>query len=62
MPQQLDLFKVGNNGEPMWLGPVKSFEEARYKAKVQHASDPNCDFCVLDQSKGKRVDISRKEL
>ena len=58
----LDLFKIRNDGEPVWLGPVESIEEGRMKAKLQYASDPNCDFCVLDQNTGKIVDFPRKEL
>ena len=60
MIERYNLFRIGNDNIPIWLGSANSLDEARNQARF--GTDSNWEVCVLDQSTGEVEVISNSPL
>jgi hypothetical protein len=54
MVKPFDIFKIVQNGEPVWLEAAQSLETATARVNALRESAPG-DYIILSQSTGKRI-------
>jgi hypothetical protein len=54
MPQPFDIFKIPQDGEPVWIEAAETLEAATARVNALRESVP-CDYMILSQRTGKRI-------
>jgi hypothetical protein len=54
MVKPFDIFKIVQNGEPVWLEAAQSLETATARVNALRESAPG-DYIILSQNTGKRI-------
>jgi len=54
MPQPFDIFKIVQNGEPVWLEAAETLDAATARVNALR-ENVLCDYMILSQSTGKRI-------
>ena len=54
MAQPFDIFKIAQDGEPVWLEAAQSLDAATARVNALRVNAPG-DYMILSQRTGKRI-------